>query len=368
MKNLWNDAEAETLVADYAAKGVGRDLALRVYTTRLLGGEPRLVLHGGGNTSVKTKATDLVGDDMGRALRQGQRLGHGRHRAAGPAGGEARRRCSRPRKLDRAVGRGHGRAAARQPASTRRRPTRRSRRCCTPSCRTNSSTTRIRPPCLASSTRTDSETICREVLRRRLGFVPYIMPGFDLAKAAAEVFEQDTSVEGLILDKHGIFTFGETAKEAYDAHDRLRHRGGGLCRDERQGAAPRRPRCRRRSPAPAEIASTLRGAVAVAKGEGRFDRMISDFRTSPRSSTSCRSREARATWRARGVSTPDLSIRIKTGPMVLPAPDGRQARRLRGRSIRTSSRGHSRRTTAPISRRTTRATTSSAPCSTRCRA
>jgi rhamnose utilization protein RhaD (predicted bifunctional aldolase and dehydrogenase) len=44
------------------AKGVDRDLALRVYTTRLLGGEPRLVLHGGGNTSVKTSVTDLVGD------------------------------------------------------------------------------------------------------------------------------------------------------------------------------------------------------------------------------------------------------------------------------------------------------------------
>ena len=47
---------------------------------------------------------------------------------------------------------------------------------------------------------------------KRLGFVPYIMPGFDLAKAAAEVFEQDTSVEGLILDKHGIFTFGDDAR------------------------------------------------------------------------------------------------------------------------------------------------------------
>ena len=62
MKNLWNDQEAERLVGDYAAKGVARDLALRVYTTRLLGGEPRLVLHGGGNTSVKGQATDLVGD------------------------------------------------------------------------------------------------------------------------------------------------------------------------------------------------------------------------------------------------------------------------------------------------------------------
>src|SRR5690349_5195529 len=63
MKNLWNDATAEALVADYAKKGVERDLALRVYTTRLLGGDPRLVLHGGGNTSVKSRVTDLVGDE-----------------------------------------------------------------------------------------------------------------------------------------------------------------------------------------------------------------------------------------------------------------------------------------------------------------
>lgn len=63
MKNLWNDAEAKAMVTAYAAKSVERELALRVYTTRLLGGEPRLVLHGGGNTSCKTKVTDLVGDE-----------------------------------------------------------------------------------------------------------------------------------------------------------------------------------------------------------------------------------------------------------------------------------------------------------------
>src|ERR1700744_3209881 len=62
MKNLWEDGDAEAMVARYAANGVNRDVALRVYTTRLLGGEPRLVLHGGGNTSVKTKVRDLVGD------------------------------------------------------------------------------------------------------------------------------------------------------------------------------------------------------------------------------------------------------------------------------------------------------------------
>src|SRR5216683_169401 len=62
MQNLWSDGDAKAAIAHHAAKGIGEDLALRVYTTRLLGGEPRLVLHGGGNTSVKTTLTDLVGD------------------------------------------------------------------------------------------------------------------------------------------------------------------------------------------------------------------------------------------------------------------------------------------------------------------
>jgi rhamnose utilization protein RhaD (predicted bifunctional aldolase and dehydrogenase) len=55
MHSLWSDAEAERLIDHYAAAGVGRDVALRVYTSRLLGGEPKLVLHGGGNTSVKQR-------------------------------------------------------------------------------------------------------------------------------------------------------------------------------------------------------------------------------------------------------------------------------------------------------------------------
>ena len=62
----------------------------------------------------------------------------------------------------------------------------------------------------------NSRELCEQIFGKRLGFVPYIMPGFDLAVAAAAIYEQDTSVEGLILDKHGIFTFAETAKEAYE--------------------------------------------------------------------------------------------------------------------------------------------------------
>src|SRR3978361_2258451 len=60
MQSAWNDGAAEAAIAAY--ENLGRDLALRVYTTRLLGQNPRLVLHGGGNTSVKTRVADLNGD------------------------------------------------------------------------------------------------------------------------------------------------------------------------------------------------------------------------------------------------------------------------------------------------------------------
>src|SRR5512146_3196888 len=64
MKSRWSDSDAEASVKRYAEIGVSRDLALRTYTTRLLGSDPKLVLHGGGNTSVKTKMRDLLGDEV----------------------------------------------------------------------------------------------------------------------------------------------------------------------------------------------------------------------------------------------------------------------------------------------------------------
>src|SRR5579862_4057774 len=64
MKSLWDDEAAAQAVTHYAADGVSEDLALRTYSARLLGAEQALVLHGGGNTSVKTRAADLFGDDL----------------------------------------------------------------------------------------------------------------------------------------------------------------------------------------------------------------------------------------------------------------------------------------------------------------
>src|SRR6266545_7097803 len=64
MKSGWVDRDAQALIDRYAGSGIGSDLTLRVYTTRLLGREPKLVLHGGGNTSVKIRVRDLLGEEV----------------------------------------------------------------------------------------------------------------------------------------------------------------------------------------------------------------------------------------------------------------------------------------------------------------
>ena len=63
MRSRWVDRDAKATVDRYAKAGIAADLALRVYTTRLLGSDRKLVLHGGGNTSLKTRARDLVGEE-----------------------------------------------------------------------------------------------------------------------------------------------------------------------------------------------------------------------------------------------------------------------------------------------------------------
>src|ERR1700737_1595823 len=64
MQSRWLETEAQATIGSYARGQIGRDLALRGYTARLLGRESRLVLHGGGNASVKTARLDLLGKEV----------------------------------------------------------------------------------------------------------------------------------------------------------------------------------------------------------------------------------------------------------------------------------------------------------------
>ncbi len=316
MQSLWNDHDAEAAVKRYAEKGINRDLALRTYTTRLMGGDPRLVLHGGGNTSVKTTMTDLVGDTWDVLCVKGSGWDMA---VIEPAGLPAVKLAPllKARKLDRLSDED---MVALQRANL-----------IAPSAPNPSVETLLHAflphkfvdhthstAVLAIADQAESARMIPEVFGPKAGYVPYIMPGFALAKAAAEAFERDPTVEALILDKHGIFTFAETAQEAYElmvryvtmAEDHVKLNG-------------RNPFTAASLPAalasPADIAPILRGAVAVPKGEGRFDRMASEFRTSPAILDFVNAAQV-ADMASRGVSTPDLSIRVKTGPMVVPAP------------------------------------------------
>ncbi|MFM2279255.1 MAG: hypothetical protein RLZZ444_1486 [Pseudomonadota bacterium] len=214
MDNLWRDDEAEACVEKYGKLGINRDLALRTYTTRLLGGEPRLVLHGGGNTSVKTTVTDLVGDVHEVLCVKGSGWDMGTIEPAGlPAVKIAP--LLKARKLDRLSDEDMvtlQRANLVDPASPN------------PSVEAllhafiphkfvdHTHSTGV----LAIADLADSIERSKAVFGPKMGYVPYVMPGFALAKLAADVYDQDPSVEGLILDKHGIFTFGATARQAYD--------------------------------------------------------------------------------------------------------------------------------------------------------
>ena len=60
MRNRWRDEEANAFLGRYAAE-YGEPLALRTYASRLIGAERSLVLHGGGNTSVKGRASNVFG-------------------------------------------------------------------------------------------------------------------------------------------------------------------------------------------------------------------------------------------------------------------------------------------------------------------
>src|SRR5215472_12997227 len=167
----------------------------------------------------------------------------------------------------------------------------------------------------------DGAVRCADLYGRRLGFVPYIMPGFLLAKKAAEVFEADPAIEGLVLLKHGIFTFGDTAREAYERMI------AAVTLAEEQLARRRRTvfspaRLPSTVAAVAKVAPILRGACALADpaGSGADKRFVLEFRSSSAVLNYVNGAELGHYGRA-GVATPDHTIRTKNYPLIVPPPE-----------------------------------------------
>ncbi|HEX3864357.1 MAG TPA: bifunctional aldolase/short-chain dehydrogenase [Stellaceae bacterium] len=320
MQSLWSDRDADAMVANYKGRGVSGDVALRVYTSRLLGGDPRLVLHGGGNTSVKTMMPDLLGQAAEVLCVKGSGWDMGNIEPAGlPAVRLSPLRQLRAREAlsDEDMVRIQ-RANLLDPGAPN------------PSVETllhaflphkfidHTHATAV----LSLADQPDAAERCADLYGKRVGIVPYIMPGFLLAKKAAEMFEEDPNVEGLVLIKHGVFSFGDNARDAYERMIAIvTEAEGRLARGRKSVFAP--ANLPSTVAGISDIAPTLRGACAIADPAmpGNYRRFVLDFRGGAAVRDFVNGTEL-ARYGMAGVATPDHTIRTKNYPLILPPPSG----------------------------------------------
>ena len=319
MKSGWLEHDAQAIMDRYAQQGVGHDLSLRCYSTRLMGRDPKLVLHGGGNTSVKTIMTDLMGDVIDVLCVKGT----GSDMAAVEPPDMPALRLDRLRKLRtrNTLGDEEMVRILRDNLIDPMAPN--------PSVETllhaflphkfvdHTHATAV----LSLTDQEDGELICTDVYGGRLGLVPYVMPGFALAARAADIYELKTKVEGLILLKHGLVTFGSSARESYErtiemvslAEERLgrNRKSVFVAVSMPEHVAPL-----------TEVAPLLRGVLSVKdeKAEGAWRRPILEFRGNPAILTYVNGEEL-ARYSQAGVATPDHTIRTKNWPLMLSAPE-----------------------------------------------
>ena len=219
--NKWCDLEAKKIIDDYKKNGINEDIALRTYSARLLGSDPELVLHGGGNTSVKTKTNSLFGEDIKVLCVKGS----GWDLATIEPEGHPAVKLEPLLKLKnlKALSDEDMVSVQRQNLINPKSPN--------PSVETllhaflphkfidHTHSISI----LSLADQENSEEICKKTFGNEVAIVPYIMPGFDLAKLASEIHEDalrkannnNCELKGMILLKHGVFSFGRTAKESY---------------------------------------------------------------------------------------------------------------------------------------------------------
>jgi rhamnose utilization protein RhaD (predicted bifunctional aldolase and dehydrogenase)/NAD(P)-dependent dehydrogenase (short-subunit alcohol dehydrogenase family) len=207
MKSLWSDAEA----AQYSGP-----LGPRVYTSRLLGRDKSLVLHGGGNTSVKLREKNLFGEEEDILYVKGSGWDLETIEAPGftPVSlGYVKRLAGLPSLSD--------------PQMVNELATH-TLRAGAPAPSVETILHAILPHKYVDHTHADAvlsvsnapqgEKRVREIYGERVVVIPYIMAGFDLAAYCAREFPQQAgnNTVGMVLLSHGIFSFGSDARQSYE--------------------------------------------------------------------------------------------------------------------------------------------------------
>jgi len=213
MKNRWSQKEASRFIAKYGRKW-GEDLALRTYTSRLIGEEKELVLYGGGNTSVKGIFMNVLGkkNPVIYVKASGQDLSNIEVEGHTGIDLEYVRQLRNIKKLS-------DKNMVNELLTHRFNAEYR-----TPSIETlmhafipakyidHTHADAI----LALSNQINGEKIIRDALGSDVIILKYKKPGFELAKAAARAFRDHADCKGMVLMKHGLLTWGESARESYE--------------------------------------------------------------------------------------------------------------------------------------------------------
>ena len=214
MRSKWSDEEAAGFVTRYGA-GWGEQLALRTYSTRLLGAEPALVLHGGGNSSVKAPWKNVFDESVPAIFVKAS----GADMATIEPDGHPALDFDYLRRL---------RVLKELDDGTMVDQLR------THLLRADSATPSIEAlvhaflpatfvdhthadAILALTNRPDGETVARQALGDDVIILPYVTPGFELALAAAAALEACPAARGMVWAHHGLVTWGDSARQSYEA-------------------------------------------------------------------------------------------------------------------------------------------------------
>jgi rhamnose utilization protein RhaD (predicted bifunctional aldolase and dehydrogenase)/NAD(P)-dependent dehydrogenase (short-subunit alcohol dehydrogenase family) len=317
--NDWNDTEAQTFVDKAGKSPADQQLALRVYTSRLIGQNHQLVQHGGGNTSCKVTRKDILGNDIAVLHVKGSGWDLGKIEAAGLPGVRLEP-LKQLRNLD---------VLSDEDMVNLQRCNLLDSTSPTPSVETllhaflphNFIDHTHAEAMLALADLPDAAKVVEKIFGNTMAVVPFIMPGFELAKKAAEIFDSNPEVEGLLLLQHGHFAFGKTAKQSYE---RLISQTNKVEKwlAKKAGMIPKRasPPNPKMAVKAAEILPILRGIIGYRIAEFTNNRdaamPVMDLRAGENVEEFFK-RDDLTDLSRRGVATPDHVIRTKNCPVFL---------------------------------------------------
>ncbi len=309
MKNNWSKKTAQEYINKYRKLGFSEDLALRVYTTRLLGRNKELVLHGGGNTSVKTVIKDIDGKNYNVLCVKGSGWDMADIEPAGlPAV-----------KLNPLLTLKNKKYLSDEDMVNYQKRNLIDIKSPNPSVETflhaflpfkfvdHTHADAI----LNVTNRPEGLNLCKKIFGDKVSIVPYVMPGFMLAKKINEIYSKSPNINCLILMNHGIFTFANDCKESYDLMIKYVSIAEKAIKKLRTKKIKQIKSFSTKF-SPHEIAPIIRGLLS----ENKEHKFIVNYKINKNLKYFINGKNVKV-YSSKGTATPDHVIRVKPFPLII---------------------------------------------------